>query len=67
MTTLREARLKARLTALGLGKLADVPEMRVFHIERGRYRPRLDEAQRLARVLGQPVEELFPGLEGGKR
>lgn len=62
MSKLREARQAASLTAYNLGQAAHVREMRVYHLERGRFLPHPDEAKRLADVLGQPVETLFPEL-----
>ena len=64
-TSLIEARRKAGLSAAVLAEVAGTDEMRVFAFERGRYKPHPDEADRIARVLGQPVETLFPDLKGG--
>ena len=61
MTQLRKARKEAGLTAIRLAELAHSAEQRVFHIERGRYRPKPDEAERIAAVLNSTVAELFPG------
>lgn len=54
------ARLRAGLSAFMLANRAGTTEPRVFMLERRRFRPRHDEAQRLAQVLGLPVNELFP-------
>jgi transcriptional regulator with XRE-family HTH domain len=59
-TPLRRARLNAGLTALALSCVSGTTENRYWQIERGRFRPRHDEAQRLADVLRVPVDELFP-------
>lgn len=58
MNCLRTKRLAKGLTALALGKRAGIPEMRVYHLERGRFRPRRDEAERLAKALGTSIEAL---------
>ena len=67
MSKLRDARQAANLTAYGLGQAAGIREMRIYHLERGRFSPHPDEAERMARVLDQPVETLFPNLKGGTR
>ena len=61
MTQLKQARKTAGLTAIRLAELARSTEQRVYHIERGRYRPRPDEAGRIAAALNSTVSELFPG------
>lgn len=60
MNSLRDKRNKAGLTALALGQLAGVHELRIYAIERGRIPPREGEAQRLALVLNNTPAELFP-------
>jgi len=60
-TQLRIARRAAKLTALQLADAASTLESRVYQIERGRYRPRPDEARRLAEVLEADPAEMFPG------
>jgi transcriptional regulator with XRE-family HTH domain len=68
-TQLKIARTAAGMTALELARAAGTTENRLFQIERGRFRPRPDEARGLALVLGEPVETLFPGgiqPEGGR-
>jgi transcriptional regulator with XRE-family HTH domain len=57
---LRTARLRAGLSAIALAMRAGTTEPRIFSLERRRFRPRHDEAYRLAQVLGLPVNELFP-------
>ena len=59
---LRQARDEASLTALRLGELAGVHEMRVYALERGRIPPRQREAQRIAAALDTTPAELFPGV-----
>lgn len=57
---MREARQAAGLTAIRLAELAASTEQRVFQIERRRYRPKRDEARRIATVLDLPIRKLFP-------
>ena len=64
---LKLKRMNAGLTACDLAALADTAEMRVYQMERGRFRPRPDEAEKLARVLGMDATELFPnGIQKSK-
>ncbi len=65
---LKIARHRARLTAYALADLAGTTEPRIYQLERGRFRPRPDEARGLALALGEPAETLFPGgiQEGGE-
>jgi transcriptional regulator with XRE-family HTH domain len=66
---LKNERQRARMTALQLADAACTTEQRIYALERGRFRPRPDEARGLALVLGEPVETLFPGgiqPEGGR-
>ncbi len=65
-TALREARRKARLTALQLADVAETTETRVYSVERGRFRPRPDEARRLALARGVDPSEMFPSVFGGQ-
>jgi transcriptional regulator with XRE-family HTH domain len=59
------ARMAAGLTAFDLARAAGTTENRLFQIERGRFRPRPDEAARLAAVLKTSVGTLFPdGVQG---
>ena len=60
-TPLRAARLEARYTALELAEAAATTENRLFQLERGRFRPRPDEARQLAVALNRDVQDLFPG------
>lgn len=62
---LRLARAARGMTALQLGQMADVSEVRVFALERGRGRLRIEEASRLARALNVPPEEIAPELFEG--
>jgi ribosome-binding protein aMBF1 (putative translation factor) len=59
-TPLRTARLRAGLSAISLAGLSGTTEPRIYQLERRRFRPRNDEAHRLAQALGLPVNELFP-------
>lgn len=66
MNALHEARTAAGLTAYQLAQAAGSREPRIFAFERERYRPRTDEAQRIAVALGREVEDLFPdGMQRG--
>jgi transcriptional regulator with XRE-family HTH domain len=60
MTTLRENRIRAGLSAFRLAEMAGTTEIRVYHIERARYRPRKEEAEGFSRALKRPVPVLFP-------
>jgi transcriptional regulator with XRE-family HTH domain len=61
------ARLAAGLTAFDLARAAGTTENRLFQIERGRFRPRPNEAAGIALALMATVEELFPaGTQGGQ-
>jgi DNA-binding XRE family transcriptional regulator len=57
---LNEERRAAGLSAFKLATLAGTREPRIYSFERDRYRPRTDEAQRIAGVLGVAVSDLFP-------
>ena len=61
-TALRKARQRAGLTAIQLAEAAGTTETRVYSCERGRFRPRPDEARRLALALGADPVEMFPGV-----
>ncbi len=59
--------LPIRLTILESGRTqrdlsldARIPETRVSAIVRGRVEPTVDEKRALSRVLGRPVDQLFP-------
>ena len=60
MTALRQQRIRAGLSAFQLAEMAGTTEIRVYHIERSRYRPRRVEAEGFARALKKPVATLFP-------
>ena len=62
MRPLKTARLASGLTALKLAELAGSNEMRIYSIERGRFKPRVDEALRIAEVLHCTPAELFPDM-----
>ena len=61
-TLLRETRIKAGMSAFVLAEKAGTTEPRIYSFERNRYRPRLDEAKRIASALGEKPEALFPEL-----
>jgi len=67
MTALRDARIASGLTALELADIAGTTEMRVYSVERGRFRPRPGEARRLAVALGANPAEMFPAVCGGRK
>jgi plasmid maintenance system antidote protein VapI len=62
-TALREAIRESGLAAWQVGHLAALSPTQLSHIASGRRDVHPDEAQRLARVLGTKVDDLFP--EGG--
>jgi DNA-binding XRE family transcriptional regulator len=58
------------MAAVDLGEKIGVSEQRVFDIERGRYRPRRDEAMTWAAALRMRPEAAFPEMfepKGGGR
>ena len=57
---MRAARLRSEMPAIALAIRAGTTEPRIYMLERRRFRPRHDEAHRLAQVLGLSVNELFP-------
>lgn len=66
---LKNARRAAGLTALRLSELSGIAEQKIYAVERGRYRPRRDEALTWAAALAMPPETAFPELfdtEGGR-
>lgn len=62
MNALRQARTKAGLTAFALAERTASKEGRIYAFERGRHRPRRDEALRISAVLGERAEDLFPDV-----
>ena len=58
-STLREARVAARLSQAALARAADISRQAVGAIEAGRHRPSVDAALALAQAVGRSVEELF--------
>lgn len=50
-------------TARDIAVEIGVPEMRVYAVERGRYRCRPDEARHWAAALGIPPEVAFPDVD----
>jgi transcriptional regulator with XRE-family HTH domain len=61
-TRLRELRTARGLTAHALGMAAGLNEMRVYAIERGRFRPTILEAARMGLVLGCDPLALNPRI-----
>ena len=60
---IREARQKAKLTALELAEQTGIDEMRLYSLERGRGRIRKDEIEALSRVLGVDASSLIGGAQ----
>ncbi len=56
------ARKAAKKTALDVAEAANIPEMAVYAIERGRTRPTLEVAAKWAACLGVKPENVFPEL-----
>jgi DNA-binding XRE family transcriptional regulator len=59
---LKVERVKLGLTQFDFWKKAEIPQWKVSLIERG-LKPTKEEALKIAGVLGQNVQELFPGFE----
>ena len=57
---LRKAREDAGLTQTELARLARMDRSNYVHIELGDRNPSLGGATAIARVLGKPIEVLFP-------
>lgn len=55
-------RVKAGLTQFDFWKRAEVPQWKISLIERG-LRPSREEALKIAGVLGQAVNKLFPDFQ----
>ena len=64
MSTLKELRLAAGLSAAALADKASTFEMRIYAFERRRYPPRPAEAKRIAKALNADPAALFPNLAG---
>ncbi len=58
-TRLRELRARDRLNQTELAKLAKVSRQTISLIEREDYIPSLLIAKRLAKIFGEPIEEIF--------
>lgn len=59
-TPIRDARKALRLTQAELAAGVGVSRQTIISTERGDYAPSVYLALRIARVLGHPVEALFP-------
>ncbi len=59
---LKTMRIASGLTALEMAQLADTTEARIYAFERGRNRPRVNEAIMIAAVFGVSAAELFPDM-----
>lgn len=62
MNALRQARIEAGLTAFALAERAASKEGRIYAFERGRHRPKRDEAIRISAALGKRAKDLFPDV-----
>ena len=60
LNPLHIARHRAGLTAFELAQAAGTREPRIFAFERARFRPRFDEAERIAKALNDDPARLFP-------
>lgn len=56
---LREIRLERALTQEALAQAVDVTRQTVISVEKGRFRPSVELALRMARALGTPLDRLF--------
>lgn len=64
---LRRARERASLSQAELAERAGLSRGLIASAEAGRHAPAVDAALRIARVLGEPVEELFAEAPGAAR
>jgi transcriptional regulator with XRE-family HTH domain len=62
MTQLRKVRTEKGLTQCDLARLSGVNHSGVSLFENGIDKPAYATAQKFSKVLGMPVEKLFPGL-----
>jgi putative transcriptional regulator len=60
---LREIREKKGLTQVALGRQIKVAPQTICSVERGRLLPSPRLQHRLAKVLGEPVDKIFPSGE----
>jgi putative transcriptional regulator len=56
---LKEIRIQKGYTQESLGRAVAVTRQSIIAIEKGRYRPTVELALKLARVLEIPVDEIF--------
>ena len=56
---LREIRLEKALTQEALAQAVDVTRQTVIAVEKGRFRPSVELALRMAQVLDTPLEAMF--------
>ncbi len=66
MNRLREVRVVRKISQFQLRLLTGIHQSKISMIENGLVQAREDEAQKLARALGVKVDEIFPGMEGGR-
>lgn len=57
--TLREIREAQGLTQKALAERADVAQATISHLEVGKYTPSVSTLQKVARVLGLPLDEVL--------
>ncbi len=62
LSTLKSKRIERGLSQCDLYKQTDVGPWRISQFERGLI-PSMQEARRIAEVLGSDVKELFPALQ----
>ena len=60
---IKEQRKKAKLTQKKLGELSKTSETTIKQYESGKRQPKIEQLQRIARVLGIDVNELIPDDE----
>jgi putative transcriptional regulator len=56
---LKEIRLQKGYTQESLGQAVEVTRQSIIAIEKGRYRPSVELALKLARVLETPIDDIF--------
>ncbi len=64
----RELRRQQGLTQAQLAQTVGVSRQSIIAIEKGKYKPTIELALKLARILNRPVEEIFwlQESQGGK-
>lgn len=57
---LTEKRRQLGLTAIDLAEIAELTEEKVYIVERGRCKPKHDEAVRWSKAIRMPMKQAFP-------